>query len=379
MRRFMLASMLSLLSLTLSDLAHADHTIYLGGQDGELVDGVAAELEAAGYDVRQLDDGDAQPTGQLAVVGLWRDEGEIVVKVHLPEASGVERIRQAEDDSGMRVEDATALRIAEAIRSLVQTAPRSAAIAQFYGMPPPPPPPTPPPPPPAAPPPPPGWSPFGHPPPPPPFDVPAEPDAPPSMPMFRLGATAGVYAAEPTAGGTIGVTLRGQLLPILTLGGSVHYFISLGEHKNADHKWDSSGMTWQLFSDWEILGADNGWTPHIGAGWRSELGFHHGSPLSFPQTALPVDGMTLATGVVGRAGFNIAAPWRFRLDVESGARLLSTRFAEVSAISDSTPAPAFVFGLRAGVEYDLVQSKPPPTWSRSASRPPSNAALRSWE
>jgi len=336
---------------------------------------VAAELRFAGFRV-VLADFVSAPATAAAIVYLQQRKDGVGLKVKLGSAHHAALIASAAD-GGMTADEADAIRIAEAVRSLVTpppvtTPPPPAALH--------PPPPAPPAAPAATPPvaaypyPPPWW--YYHPPYPP--QRPRRPDKvePPSETVLRITALGGVgHMGTTIAIGGAGV--KGRLSRHAFFQGmvfGVHAFdveIVIEDSAYATpmpegNMFAVSGVQIPLLFGWEPLGADNIWTPTLAAGLSTSLLFWEGLSETLPL--LPAEssyvvpwksGSALGLGPVAQLGLAVLRPFRLRIDLLAGVQFAS----QLSGADGDSAVPAiapYVIGTF-GFEIDV--------WTRPAAKP----------
>lgn len=340
--------------------AKTARTIVISGDDAELVESVAAELRAAGFDVVIVAP-NPRATDDAAIVSVERIGDSVVV--HAQRADGVldaELLESSEGD-GMSDGQATALRAAEAIRSLVTTPKKKRRKAK---------PPVEPAPETAAPP------------------VTAEPETTPpvpetppiptatwpgrdgiegeihNLPVVRIGLFGGGGVVVPAPTFALGVSLRGQVTPHFNVAGMVIGTRNLGADGFEDEHHNIYGVRAALLASWEILGADHSWTPTLGGGLFAEArywegdGFGHDEPIPLGRYETSLyspfyDGAMAGAGLVATAGFSIAHPFRFRFDVLADVRMITV---ELDGIGHDDMAPELAPSIigTIGFEYDLI-------------------------
>ncbi len=350
-------------------------TIVLSGDDPELVEAVVAELRAAGFDVIVLaatasaDGADEASEPRGTIVNIERVGDSVIVRATRAEGELDAELLASESD-GMTNQEATALRTAEAIRSLVTTpSPKTrppAGAPEVEDTPAPPAPaasmpPTPPPASPAA-----GSgrppaSPLGP-------DLDADAAWAPGdirdLPVLRLAVFGGGGLSSPSPFALAGLGLRGQLTRSVSMAGLVMAGKSVGEYDDDSVHYDIWGVRAALLTSWEILGADNVWTPSIGGGVVGELQNWSGiSALSVDDDVPPVasstymlphyDGSLLGVGLAATAGISVGHPWRFRFDVMADVRMLTIAL-DGAPPDDVAPTLAPTVMGMVGLEYDLV-------------------------
>jgi hypothetical protein len=269
------------------------------------------------------------------------------------------------DADGMTDRDATALRTAEAIRSLATTpaakSPKSPASPNK----------------PAAP-----VAPATLEPPPIPDgpDAPAVPevsrwpgeDALPTpgeileVPVLRVGAFAGAGFITPMPTVAAGLSLRGQISPKFNIAALIMGTKNIDEgDEELDH--DIYSARASLLASWEILGANHSWTPSIGGGLFGEFRYWNysgwtaldegprGDEITLGSSYYtPVhEGALVGVGFAATAGISIAHPWRFRFDVHADMRMIDVA---VDGSGQEEMAPELgssVLGTF-GIEYDFI-------------------------
>jgi len=278
--------------------ARAD--IVLVGDDPRLVGAVAAELRAAGLRVTVLSGMPGPgPAGGAPVVRLERRGDSVVVHTAVTIGGGARsQLRASDDGDGLAAGDATALRVAEAIRLSVAPSPEPADESQAA-------------------------APEEHRP-----RVPsrsradATPDeetAPPAMPVLR-GVVLGGGGVNPEPAVVLGGGLRGQITPRVNASGLV---LATGSMDPGDH---AEAPTMQsvklaLMASWEVLGATSSWSPAVGGGlvweyrWWEKLTYEQGVPV---DTAY--EGGQMGLGYAVMAGIRSGPPFRFRFDVYADVR-----------------------------------------------------------
>jgi hypothetical protein len=132
-----------------------------------------------------------------------------------------------------------------------------------------------------------------------------------------------------------------------------------GDFESGRHD-DVAGARASLLASWEILGADNFWTPTLGGGVFGEMrAWERSSPIAGlvtprePSEDPLLDGSVVGAGMSATMGVSIARPWRFRFDLYADMRLATW---ELSGTGHADLAPELVPSVLAtlGVEYDLV-------------------------
>lgn len=335
--------------------------IVISGEDDELVASVAAELRAAGFEVLVLP-AESDPHPSATNVNIERVGDSVIVHAARPDGKLEAELMEPKNADGLTDRDATALRTAEAIRSLATT-PAKVVTAQ----------------------------PAAAEPPTAPAAVIAEPtpasvspDPPPvpaattwsgqdtvqhevhEMPVVRLAlfAGAGYLAPEPALVG--GVSLRGQITPKFNIAG-----LLMGS-KNIDHD-DHHDTDLELYSaraallaSWEILGADHLWTPSIGGGMFAELRYWRFAGFRSLDEPPPRDDILLSASSVGltegamasgglaaTAGISVAHPWRFRFDIHADVRMIDVQL-DGAGHDEMAPELAPSVMATVGIEYDFI-------------------------
>ncbi len=342
-RRGIASALLSAWLCTTS-AARAEPVLVLAGADAALVNGVAAELRLAGYTVRIAS---TQPDDTVtAVVSIEHVEEGIAVRAHLPDRLDGDVVAPAADDTGMSHDDHTSLRVAELVRSLIEMPPAVHEPA------------------PEAPPPKSLESPLAKSPPSPtsaqpqaawappsPSALPT-PDSIPTSPSARIAVTAGVSYSQPYWWLVQSFAVRGQLLPTLSMGGSLGLMIP-ADFKTVDgYLMEPYGGTGRLFVEWEPLGAGGVWTPALGAGLRAEYVQYVGEPENGSGDIEVEDGQAFGLSPVLRLGASVLRPVRIRIDGELGLRVLGTDV--VGRLGDNVlPTLVPSFGIMIGLGFDL--------------------------
>jgi hypothetical protein len=337
-------------------------TIVIGGDDAELVDAVAAELRAAGFDVVIVAP-EPRPMPDAAVVTLERQGESVVVHATRPDGKLEAELVAPGGDAGMSKREVTAIQTAEAIRSLVAAraprpepappAPPEAPAVPEAPLPPPAPPPLT------------QLAPMA-----PPAWIPAPDAALPSREqvVFRLGLVGGGGYAPPLPTLATGVSLRGQINPHLNVTGLLLAMPQIGDGEVQDYYVSAFGARGSLLLSWEILGVDHIWTPSIGGGLSAEYRFWDMAPMPYRTAELPSEsvadmtyesqGSAIGVGVTATVGFSFSRPWRGRVDLFSDLRM--ARFVIADRHADIA-MPAFAPSILAtvGFEYDLVREVVP--------------------
>lgn len=320
--------------------------IVISGDDADLVDAVAAELRAAGFDVIVVAP-DPKPTEHATIVNIERIGDSVVVHAVRSDGELDAELLETEDGDGMTDRDATALRAAEAIRSLVTTPKKKPG-----------------PPPPAAP-----ETPA-------PAAVPTVPAVVPAtvnvgadgvtepaeirqMPVFRMAlfSGGGIVARDPSL--VVGLSLRGQLSRYMNIAGLVMATKNVDDDGHEGSMFDIYGARAALLTSWEILGADNVWTPSLGGGvigdfryWNGIGGFGHDETVLTYYTPV-YEGGSGGVGLAATAGISVAKPWRFRFDVHADVRMVTWELfgdGHDQVASDLAPSVVGTFGI----EYDFI-------------------------
>ncbi len=339
--------------------------VVIAGNDEELVDAVAAELRAAGFDVVFVP---PQPNGEkeATIVSIERVGGSVVVHASRPDGDLDAELPESTDADGMADRDATALRTAEAIRSMVNTpkkksTPKAPKKSKGKGAKPPPvlhapvvPSPT-----------------YGK------DDV--DPDLQ-EIPVLRAGIMAGGGMVGDDPSLTLGLSLRGQVTPHFNVSAHVLGTRSVFEKDFNDNRFDIYGARGAVVANWEILGAHNSWTPSIGGGffgeYRSWEGTIPGSPSPCPEPYLCVQGFPSeehlegsmgGAGLIATAGISVARPWRFRFDVMADLRMVTVELdgnGHDYMIGEIRPTVLATFGL----EFDFITRGAPSKAKQTAKR-----------
>jgi hypothetical protein len=335
--------------------------IVIGGDDAELIEAVTAELRAAGFEVIAV--GDDAPSGTKVV--LERRGEAVVLHTTRPDGKLEAELVAPEGEAGMSRREVTAIQTAEAIRSLV--AARRKAEEQAPAAP-------------AAPAPP--EAPL-----PPPAPVPLAPVSlapappPPPMPMWypsadvlqpaaervvlRLGMVGGGGFVPPIASLAVGATLRGQLNSHLHMGGLLLAMPQIGEGEVEQYNMSTFAARGALMIGWDMLGAENFWTPSLGGGLSVEYRGWEMTPSPYsPLASEPqgnqstifyeTQGGAIGVGLTATIGVSISRPWRGRFDILTDLRV--NTFALDGSHADLA-MPRFSPSVLAvvGFEYDLVR------------------------
>ncbi len=340
-------------------------TIIISGDDAELVASVAAELRAAGFDVIILA-ADAPKTGSDGtLVNIERIGDSVVVHAHRKDGALEAELPRSERADGMTHDDATALRAAEAIRSLVVAPGARAAEADVPDDP--------------------ATKPATE---PDPADAAAERAAVTllspepiaismplrttrgdvlrpreedilRLPVLRASLFSGGGFLAPFPAMVVGVGLRGQVAPKLNIAGLITGMKDLG-HNGPGGDYDVFSARATILASWEILGADNFWTPTLGGGLFGEAREWTGvnerlaNVGSGDPSTIFFDGSMIGMGLAATAGISVARPWRFRFDIHADVRVATW---EGSGNGQDEFAPEYAPSVLGtfGIEYDLIE------------------------
>lgn len=321
--------------------------IVLLGNDARLVRAVAAELRASGLGVIIVPDTpDAVPADNRAPIVRLERSGEFVVVTTALSVDGAEssEVPASAASGGLATGDATALRVAEAIRLRVtepapeppvEEPPAEAAEAVA------------------------------------PVTATAVTTAPTADEVEPLARRRPIIRAAFFAGGglnpepaaALAIGLRGQVSPhfhITGLGMFAHNLEGVDRSKLAVVSTKAA-----ILGSWELFGADSDWSPSVGGGvvgeyrwWRKGAPWRDGAPAE-PE----FEGSNFGLGYAVMAGIRSAAPRRFRFDIYADVRTQSWRHAgsghdEPGVDHDLHGTVMATFGI----DVDLF-SRPAPTSS----------------
>jgi hypothetical protein len=325
---------------------------------------VVAELRAAGFDVVVVAP-DPEASESATIVSVERIGDSVVVHATRDDGELEAELLEPGDQDGMTNRDATALRTAEAIRSLVTTPGKKPKADE------------------------PEAPPSAHPLPPEPPPIPDTPPVPDAswsgkddvepltevrdMPVFRMGLFSGGGMLTPSPALVLGASARLQLAPKLNIAAVLMGSKNVGDTEINGFEYDVWGARGSVLMSWEILGADNVWTPSLGGGVFGEFRYWEmtGSyviqqggggdcgadtcvPIAVTEYATLVhDGAMAGAGASAKAGISVARPFRFRFDVHADLRMLTV---ELDGSGHDQMAPALAPSILGtfGIEYDFV-------------------------
>ncbi len=340
-------------------------TIVITGDDAELVKSVAAELRAAGF-VVVIVAHDTEANANATVVNIERIGDSVVVHATPWHGELRAELLDPADSDGMTDLDATALRTAEAIRSLVTTpigekrsaspgantaddhdAPDAATSSESPSI-------------------------NTDPPPVPPATIRPKMDVamrhPPHdrIPVFRMGLFGGAGFLAPSPAMVVGLSMRGQLSPDFNIAGLLMGSKNIGDVDFGSGAFDIFSARATMLTSWEMLGANHAWTPSLGAGVFGDV--RRWVRVPFGGDMVPLSGDNVLMTTIGRglsegsaagvglamvAGISVSHPWRLRFDVHANMQLFTV---ELDGGSHDEMAPTLepsVLGT-IGFEYDFV-------------------------